>query len=55
MEEFSVGYCDLVGIEILQGNILTSNQDGSSICLAENVNSRLEGLQGALVILMQGD
>lgn len=42
MEKFSVGYCDSVGIEILQGNILTE----WSICLAENLNSRLEGLQG---------
>lgn len=25
--KFSVGYCDLVGIKILQGNILTSIQD----------------------------
>lgn len=28
MEKFSVGYCDLIVIKILQGNILTSIQNG---------------------------
>lgn len=56
MEKFSVAYRDLVRIKVLQGNILTSIQDGVvSTWFAEKFNSKLEGLQGAEVILMQVD